>query len=159
MLGNLILLLLALTLLLFIALLWLRHSLLQLLREVDHHQMLLQKDFEKRRDTVPYLLESARQAEAPSDSWRKLVEDRAALHSEWSLEKELHFEDTLYRYLKETADYSLKFLDAKKEIEELEAIIEKEKQELKNTIALFNEQRKQFPYSSATALFGFRELV
>lgn len=157
MLENLILLLLALALLLFIALLWLRQSLLQALREVDQRQTLLQKDFEKRRDTVPYLLESV--PEAPSDSWRKLVEDRAALHSEWSLEKELRFEDTLHRYLKETADRSVNFLDAKKDIEELETLIEKEKQELKTAIALFNEQRKQFPYSSTAALFAFRELV
>jgi len=157
MLENLFLLLLALVILLFISLLWLRQGLFHSFREVLQHEALLKKDFEKRRDTIPYLLESARVSEPPSDTWLKLAHDRAWFHHSWSMEKENEFEETLKRYLQGSSLHSVNFLDAKKDISDLTTLIEKEKLALAEATDDFNRMRKQFPYSLAARLFGFSE--
>jgi|GEM_PF-1493499 len=158
MLENSILLVIAVLTILFIALMWLRQNLLHELHEAQSREAVLQKDFEKRRDTVPYLLEGARQAGEPSDSWRKLAEDRAQFHKIQNYQKELEFEKILNNYLLTTDFRTVNFLDAKKDIEELSALIEKQKEDRLQAIARFNERRKQFPYSLASAIFGFRVL-
>lgn len=160
MLENLILLLITIVSLLFVGLLWLRHSLLHALSEVQHQERVLQNDFDKRRDTVPYLLESVREAEEPSDSWRRLAEDRHAFHEmiHFDLEKELAFEHVLRGFIQNTHVKNVHFLDAKKDIEELSALIEKEKQTFASAKAAFNAKRGEFPYSLATGVFGFKSL-
>ena len=161
MLENFILVLIAIFTVLFIGLLWLRHTLTERLNIARQHQQILQSDFDRRRDMVPYLLEGAREVGEPSDTWRKLVEDRAAFHALYSpenVQRELDFEAKLKSYLQNTPVHAVHFLDAKKDIEELGAIIEKEKQNLQSAVRDFNEQRKIFPYSLASAIFGFRVL-
>lgn len=150
MLQNLILLIITLVVLLFVGLLWLRHSLLQSLQIVRQHELILQKDFDKRRDTVPYLLESARLVEAPTDMWRKLAEDR-------KLAPESDFEKNLLGYLQNSTYRNVNFLDAKKDIEVLTTIIEREKLILHDAVSRYNEHRKKFPYSLACVIFAFPE--
>lgn len=158
MIQNFILLIIALVLLALIALLWLRQSLLHILHEISQQQRLLQKDLDKRRDILPYLLESARQAEPPSDKWRKLVEDHSFFHSQNALSKEWEFQETLNTYLHETPLKSVAFLDAKKDIQGLSALVEQEKKKLTRGIEHYNQRRKEFPFSLAAALFDLKEL-
>lgn len=159
MIENSILLVIAGLSILFIALMWLRQSLLHELHEAQSREAVLQKDFEKRRDTVPYLLEGARQAGEPTDTWRKLAEDRAQFHKPQKYEKELEFEKILHNYLQSTHFRTVHFLDAKKNIEELSTLIEKQKEDRLAAISRFNERRKQFPYSLASGIFGFHPLA
>lgn len=159
MIENSILLVIGALSILFIALMWLRQSLLHELHEAQSREAVLQKDFEKRRDTVPYLLEGARQAGEPTDTWRKLAEDRAQFHKPQNYAKELEFEKILHNYLQSANFRTVHFLDAKKDIEELSVLIEKQKEDRLAAISRFNERRKQFPYSLASGIFGFRELA
>ncbi len=158
MIENIFLLIIAAAVLGFTGLLWLRGSLLHELRDAKEKEAILKKDFEKRRDTVPYLLESARAASEPTDSWRKLVEDRAQFQKAQPYEKELEFERSLHNYLSSNTIRTVNFLEAKKDIEELSQLIEKQKQERQDALSRFNERRKQFPYSLASGIFGFREI-
>lgn len=164
MLQNLILLIIALVTLLFVGLLWTRHSLFQSLQAVQQHEMILQKDFDKRRDTVPYLLEATRQVEEPTDTWRKLAEDRSVFNlppknAMSDLALELEFEKTLNNYLQSSTYRNVSFLDAKKDIEELNVLIEKEKSAFHEAVNRFNKQKKEFPYSLVSGIFGLREWV
>ena len=161
MIENLILLLIAILTVLFMGLLWLRYSLLHSLAIARQHEQILQSDFDRRRDMVPYLLEGARELGDHSDTWRKLVEDRSTFHAlsdQMNVQRELDFEVTLNSYLQSTALRGVHFLDAKKDIEELSAIIEKEKLSLRDAVQAFNEERKAFPYTLASAIFGFKVL-
>lgn len=157
MIENIFLLVIAAVVILFTALLWLRSGLLHELREAKESESILQRDFEKRRDTVPYLLESARTAES-SDAWRKLAQDRMVFQEAQPFSKELEFEKSIETYLSTASERSLNFLEAKKDIEDLSDLIEKQKTERMQAINRFNERRKQFPYSLASAIFGFPEL-
>lgn len=158
MIENIFLLVLAAAVIFFSVLMWLRQNLLHDLRDAKEKEAILQRDFEKRRDTVPYLLESARAAGEPTDTWRKLVEDRAQFQNPQPYEKELEFERQLNSYLGAASFRTVNFLDAKKDIEELSRLIEKQKEERLQSIHRFNERRKQFPYSLASGIFGFREI-
>lgn len=143
---------------LFIALLWLRQNLLTELHEAKSREAVLQADFQKRRDTVPYLLESIRAVAEPDDTWRKLAADRAQFMTAQNYQKELEFEQILERYLSTLDFRTLNFLEAKKDIEDLSTLIETQKQDRKAAMDRFNERRKQFPYSVASMVFGFRAL-
>ena len=158
MVENIILFVIASLSILFIALMWLRQSLLHELHEAQSRETVLQKDFEKRRDTVPYLLEGARQAGEPTDTWRRLAEDRAQFHKHQSYQKELEFEKTLHNYLQSANFRTVHFLDAKKDIEELSVLIEQQKQDRIVAMNRFNERCEQFPYSLAKIIFGFKKL-
>lgn len=158
MIENIILLVIAGLSILFIALMWLRQSLLHELHEAQSREAVLQRDFEKRRDTVPYLLEGARQAGEPTDTWRKLAEDRAQFHKPQNYAKELEFEKILHNYLQSANFRTVHFLDAKKDIEELSKLIEKQKEGRIAAINRFNERCEQFPYSLAKMVFGFNKL-
>ncbi|MEK9159910.1 MAG: LemA family protein [Patescibacteria group bacterium] len=158
MIENIILLIIAAASILFTGLLWLRQNLLHELREAQSREAILQRDFEKRRDTVPYLLESARTGSESTDTWRKLAEDRAEFMTPKNYQKELEFEQTLQRYLASTNVRSVNFLEAKKNIEAISTLIEEQKRDRQAAMNRFNERRKQFPYSVASAIFGFHAL-
>lgn len=161
MLENTILILIALIVLLFVALLWLRYSLLHSLSLVKQNEQIIQKDFDKRRDVVPYLLESVRQLAEPTDHWRRLLENRSQFHESsqgLAMSKELEFEKNILTYIQNASLRSVNFLDAKKDIEELSKIIEKDKVNFRDSVLYFNEKQKTFPYSFAAKLFGFKEL-
>jgi len=153
MIANLILIAIALFALYGITLLSLRQNLLHDLRELQRRQGVLMNDYGKRRDQVPLLLESTREdAPQPSDTWRKLVTDRTTA-------PELDFEKELNEFLQNPTFKSLGFLEAKKSITEISALIEKQKQEIQAAIAVFNAKRREFPYSMATTVFAFHELA
>jgi hypothetical protein len=154
MIENLILILIAAAILGFIVLIWLRQSVAHELREVKTREALLKHDFEHRRDIVPYLLESARKEVGVTDAWTKLAEIRALFLSPQPQEKELEFEGTLLAFVQQTPCRSLHFLDAKKDIEDISTLIEKQKADRLEAISRYSERRKQFPYSLASAIFG-----
>lgn len=157
MLTNIVLLLMTLLILYFVGMLWLRQSLIASLRDLQHREELLMKDFEKRRDQVPLLLESVRELQEPSDLWRKLIADRAGFHKQSSRAAEETFEKELSDFLAQTTLRSVNFLEAKRSIEEISTLIQKQKQEMQTAILAFNAKRKEFPYSLASAIFHFRD--
>ena len=158
MLHNLILLIIALVSLFFIWVFWLRNTLNHYQRGYQNKRDILMHDFDKRRDKVPYLLESYRKI-SQSDLWRKIAEERATFHKETSWEKELAFEDTLYKFIGESGTpKSVHYLEAKKEILQISEAIENEKKAMKEMAELYNQKIKVFPYSLASAIFGFREI-
>lgn len=158
MIENIFLLSIAAATLIFIGMMWLRQNLLHELREALSREQVLMKDLAKRRDAVPYLLESARQEAEPSDVWRRLVELRGQFLEAQPYSKELEFEVALKNYLAQNPFKGVNFLDARKDIEELSMLIDQQKKERTEAFVRFNERRKQFPYSFASAIFGFREL-
>ncbi len=158
MLHNSILFLIALLSLFFIWMFWVRHILHTFERSYLNKRDILLHDFEKRRDKVPYLLESYRKI-AQSDLWRKIAEERAWFHTNSSWQKELEFEDTIYKFIGESSSLkSLHYLAAKKEILQISEAIENEKKLMKEIADTFNQKIKVFPYSFASAIFGFREI-
>lgn len=155
---NLVLAIFTVLILAFIWAMWLRQGLSHLLQQARASLNVLQKDLAKRRDMVPLLLEGYRSVQEPNDTWRKLLNDRALFHDKVSLEKEWEFEKNLLHFLQETKIDSKNFLQAKKDIEEITTLIEKEKTSLQGATEAFNERRKQFPYSLASAIFGFKSV-
>lgn len=154
---NLFLILIALLSLLFIWLLWLRHGLLLKERQVLAMQNLLLLDLQKRRDTVPFLLEGFRQEMAPSSEWQRLVKERAYFHEHEKFEKEWEFERYLLEFIKNCPPIkNLHFLEAKKDILDLSKSVEMVKFKVEKEIESYNFQRKQFPYNLAALCFGFR---
>ncbi len=157
MLANIVLLFITLLILYFVGMLWLRQNLIAELRELEHREGILMKDFEKRRNQVPLLLESIRELQEPSDAWRKLVTDRATFHTQSALAAEEAFGKELLDFLHQTSLRSVNFLEAQKGIQELSALIDRQKEEIQAAIAAFNAKRKEFPYSLASAIFHFRD--
>lgn len=140
----------------FIWLMWLRYSLVSILERLDQKQTILKHDLAQRRDTVPYLLESIRAEEGPDEGWQKILEDRKVFHSEPDMDKEWEFEKELLHFVRDKKLKNINFLEAKKDILDLTALIEKEKQEMDGVMAQFKERKMQFPYSLASAIFGLR---
>lgn len=159
MLANLIFLIAVLFSLAFVGVLWLRQSLFQILGHLTQHEAILRADMRKRRDIVPLVLEGLREQTEVTDSWRKLVQDRAVFHSPTTLAQEWEFEKKLNDFLTQANSRSLHFLEGKKDIEELNALIQKEKATLHSYALEYNEQRKRFPYSLASAIFGLRDIA
>ena len=158
MLANLILIIISVLTIAFIWLWWLRHAVLQKARNAEQKQFILMRDIQKRRDTVPYLLESFRAEAEPDEAFRKILEERKFFHTEENMEKEWEFEKNLLHFLRDKQIRNLNYLEAKKDIQDLSAIIEKEKTELQGAIEAFNAQRKLFPYSLASAIFGLHKV-
>ncbi len=155
-LPNLILLLIALSLLFFVALLWMRAALLRdfgVLREVEG---ILKSDALKRRNMVPLLL--AGLAEQKDELWRALLKARAELQTGASWSQEWEFEAHLLGFLEKKDSKTLAFLEAKKDIKELSRLIEIEKTDLNKARQQLKERRKRFPYFIASAIFGFQKI-
>ena len=159
MLANLIVVLAGLATLAFVALLWLRQTLTNSLEHLRQNELLLLKDFEKRRDVVPLLLEGAREAAAPTDTWFLLAQKRSTFTRPATLQQELEFEVLLNEYLAKSPFKTVRFLEAKKDIETLSRLAEEQKQKLRTWSAAFNQKRKEFPYSLASGIFGIREVT
>lgn len=157
---NLFLILIAIVLLGFIWLMWLRQSLLHRLRDMAQGEAILRRDLAKRRDMVPYLLEGYKQAQDQDQAWRDLLSARQEFHAEGPsiMEAEWQFEATLQSFLQQASLKNLTFLEAKKDIEEITALIHQEKDRFEAARTAFATQAKQFPYSLASAIFGFRNM-
>jgi len=157
---NLFLIIVAAVSLVFIWLLWLRNYISSALIIVQHQSDVLQSDLDKRKDMVPYLLQSFLKSETKSDMWNRLVAERSEFHKTQPIEKEWEFEKSIWSFLKASEHVkNVTFLEAKKDIEDHTDIIEKEKQNLEQAITEYNERRKTFPYSMVSGIFGFHELT
>lgn len=104
---------------------------------------------------LPYFLESIRKSQDPDDTWHKLLQDRAFFHSQDSWEKEQDLENTLKKYMQNADVHGLTFLEAKKDLEEMNALIDAQKTEVKEAADRYKQKRKEFPYSLASGIFGF----
>ncbi len=153
---NIFLLIIAALIIAFIWLIWLRQSLLNTLQVSEQKRQILQLDLNKRRDVVPYLLESFRAAQEPNDAWHKILNQRKEFNQSSTLEKEWEFEQNLAHFMRDTHIKTQNFLEAKKAIQDLTDLVEKEKLELEAATQTFTEKQKQFPYSMASAIFGLR---
>lgn len=158
MIANFIAIIIALVILFFIGLLWLRQNLVYKIRNANAHREILIKKLNKRRDTVPYLLESFRQNNEPTEGWYHLLTERAAFHSAHVMDKEWEFERTLLQFLHNNPIKSVNFLEAKKDIRDLGELIEKEKRVFQEAANVYNEQRKKFPFSLASGIFALQKL-
>jgi hypothetical protein len=146
--------------LLFLWALWLRHQLNQKLRRLENKEKLLRQDLSKRRDIVPYLLESARMHNETDDSWFKLMESRKQFHKvgQSKLTDEWKFEEKLRQFLSEQQVKNVSYLEAKKDISLLSDRIETTKGQWTLALNSYNQVRNQFPYSLASAIFGYPEI-
>ena len=152
--ANFILLIIAIAVILFTWLIWLRFVLLQLLQKANHHLEILKKDISLRRDTVPYLLESQRKIEEPNETWHKILNARKEFHQPQAIEKEWEFEKELLHFIRNSHIKSLNYLEAKKDIIDLTDLIEKEKLALEAANHDFKEKSKNFPYSLVAKVFA-----
>ncbi len=142
----------------FIWLLWLRQNLLHQFRDVSNHMELLRWDLWRRRDMVPYLLESFRSDDMQNETWQRLLGGRKHFHGLTTLADEWEYGSGLLKFLEDADIKNLNFLEAKKDIETVTEIIKKEKEELELVRTRFNELRIRFPYSLASGIFGFQNL-
>ena len=159
MLPNLIILFAGLFILYGVAMLWLRQSLMSSLGSLRQNELILDKDLEKRRDLVPFLLEGAREGAQITDSWQMLLQKRAKFTEPKSFAEELEFEKILQDYLLQNACKSLMYLEAKRDIQGVSKRVEAQKETLNALTQSFNEKRKKFPYSLASAIFGVHEVA
>ncbi len=154
MIENIFLIIFAITVIIFIWIFWLRNALVKDLSAALQVKSILNKDFEKRRDTIPYLLESFRSSKEPNDLWRKLLDLRAQINPQ-----ENEIEQTLQSFFTQSEDIkNLNFLEAKKNISDLNKHIESSKIEMKEKVQVYSILRKRFPYSLASAIFSLPEL-
>lgn len=155
---NLILILIAVVLLFFVWLLWARQRLLHHLRSFQRRDALLRRDFQKRRDMVPYLLESFRARHEIPPEWTTLLEKRKQFHKleEPSFREELDFEQLLHDFISRYDVKDLSYLEAEKNIKDLTTVIERAQIEWKQEHDRFLNLKKRFPYSVASAIFGVR---
>ncbi|QQR54665.1 hypothetical protein IPG41_05755 [Candidatus Peregrinibacteria bacterium] len=142
----------------FIALLWLRQTLMHHLDQLKHHQDILKKDLEKVRDLTPFLLEGAREGEGVTDAWNFLVQKRAAFLNPSSLAQDFEFEKDVQHFIANSTLKNVMYLEAKKDLTELFKLIQEQKEKMSVLIQKFNHIRKQFPYSLASGIFGIREV-
>jgi len=155
---NLFLILIAIVAVLFIWLMWARQSLIHHLRSFQRRDELLRRDFAKRRDMVPYLLESFRTRHEWTPQCLDLLERRKAFHlsGKSSMKAEAEFEEVLNAFILAYDIRDVNYLDAEKSITAISEIVERAKQEWKAEHDAFLNLKKRFPYSTASAIFGVR---
>jgi len=154
--SNIFLIILTVVAILFIWLLWLRNNLILVLRKVEENRQILQHELDRRKDMVPFLLESYRLSDSPSDLWNKVLQERQYFHKETTMEKELEFEKLLQTFINESENIkNLSFMESKKDISDSTKLIENEKTKLHAAQEAYNEKRKSFPYSWVSGIFGF----
>lgn len=142
----------------FIWILWLRKNMANYLFELKKQKEILVSDFSKRDDMVPRLLQSYPDKGEKSDSWRRLVKVRSELENHDDIEKESEFMDLLSDFIRHADRVNkLEFLEAKKDILDIQQIIEKQMIDAKVVEEKYNKNRKQFPYTFISAIFGFRK--
>ncbi len=154
MIENLFLIIAAIIIIIFIWLFWLRNSLMRDLIAVTQIQSILKSDFAKRRDIIPYLLESYKAASEPTDLWRKLLDLRSRTDS-----SEIEILETLQGFFASSQSIkNINFHEAKKNISDLNKHIEASNIEIKAKSEIYSALRKRFPYSLASAIFSLPEL-
>jgi hypothetical protein len=156
---NIFLILIAVAAVLFVWLIWARQRLTHHLRSFQRRETLLFRDLRKRRDMVPYLLESFRSKHEVTPQWMDLMERRKAFHASGHIpmKHEMEFEDTLLAFVQAYDIADVNYLDAEKNIKNMTGIIENSKHDWQTEHESFNRLRKSFPYSIASAIFGIRK--
>jgi len=158
MLANIILIFIAILFILFVWVLWLRHSVSQILHDTGHKADLLKAEMWTRRDMVPFLLESFRAEQEPNADWQELLAGRAHFNKTGSIKDELEFGIMLKNFIEKNKLHSINFLEAKKDIEDITIIIQEKEKDFDTAVSTYNEKLKQFPYSLASVIFGFQVL-
>lgn len=158
MLSNLVLVLIAVLVLGFIALLWLRQGLARELTFINELKDLLKKDLERRRNVVPMLLAGYQKEHGKNEAWTALLHARAELNNGASWSEEWDFEERLHRFIMNHKSTELAFLEARNDIQDLRELIEAEKRDLAKAKERLSARRKQFPYSLASAIFGYQKI-
>ncbi len=155
---NFLLLLIAILLLLFIWLMWARQILISHLRSFQRRDELLRRDYQKRRDMVPYLLESFRSNAEVGTKWHELLEARKRFHTEeaLSLKEEESFEEKLNTFIQENDIYDINYLEAEKNILKMNETIDLARKEWKAEYDYFLSLKNSFPYSLASVIFKIR---
>lgn len=151
---KLILLLIGLLILAFIWLMWARVRLMHERTGIAQQKNILLKDFDKRRDMLPLLLEGFRTAKEATPEWSALLTARAQFRDEPHFEKEADFEAQIVQFMSQNAVRDIHFLEAKKDILELGKLIQKEREILNHKEELYLALRSQFPYSVAAKIFA-----
>lgn len=160
MLTNLFIIILTVLALAFIWMLWLRNHIALDLRTVQQRFQVLKSDLDKRKDMVPFLLETYKMSKEKNDLWVRLLQERAFFHTGSTLEKEWEYEKTIWSFMREAEGLkTVNFLEAKKDISDMTDVIEKEKHNLEAALAEYNERRKTFPYSLVSGIFGFQNVT
>lgn len=144
----------AIVVLSFVWLLWLRQRLILERGSAQGFLNVAEADISRQRDMVPYLLESLRGDEAIEHEWRKLLENRQGFREPQEMEVALEYKRCLEAFLGKTKSKSLQFLEAKKDIMELGEIIDYQMEAYAKAKALYQAQKKRFPYRLASAIFA-----
>lgn len=151
---NIFLFIIAIVVIIFIWMLWLRHSITRDFLLAENIKNLLIEKLNKRRDSIPYLLESYKLEREPDDLWRKILAERSAFHEENNLEKEWELEKTMESFFNSAVGMkNLNFLEAKKDILDLGELIGEIKEEFYSKLEKYNQKRKHFPYSIVNEIF------
>jgi hypothetical protein len=158
MLPNLILVAIALFILVFIGLMWLRQALLYSLANMERRRQTLQKDLKKRRDQVPLLLEAFKLEAEPNEAWQNFLQARTELHGVSDLHKEWVFEGKMLNFIHLHKLTGVTFLEAKKDIDDSTGRIEAEKSDWEKSVESYEALRKSFPYKIASGIFGFQKI-
>lgn len=142
----------------FLWILWARQGLVHHLRSFQRRDLLLRRDLQKRRDMVPYLLESFRAKREVTPEWTALLEQRKAFHAPGlsSMNAELAYESELEAFIMSHDLTDVNYLEAERNINKLGETIERAKQAWQAEYDAFVKLRKRFPYSVASAMFGVR---
>jgi hypothetical protein len=152
--SKLILLLIGLLILAFIWLMWARVRLMHERAGIAQQKNILLKDFDKRRDMLPLLLEGFRIAKEATPEWSALLTARAEFRDVSQFEKETAFEAQLLQFMTQNPVRDIHFLEAKKDILELGKLIQKERELLQHKEELYLALARQFPYSVAAKIFA-----
>ena len=146
---NIFLILIAIVAILFVWLIWARQRLTHHLRSFQRRERLLRRDFGKRRDMVPYLLESFRSKHEITPQWVDLLERRKAFHVSGTIamNKELEFENILLAFIQSYDIPDVNYLEAEKNITEMTDIIQASKV----------EWQQEYDASVASVMFGLRK--
>ena len=160
--SNLVIVLIGTGILLGLCVLWVWHYLFQKERRREAVEHALIRQFEERRDLLPYLLESYRSLEPKvSPYFGKIVAQRAETRNATGFTSIHAKEQLLGAYLEEFLKETQGHVDLKKDIGWLEVRrdLQKMEENLKNSlkqhhdlINTLNEKRRHFPYR----LFGGR---
>ncbi|MFT7183985.1 MAG: hypothetical protein ACI9QC_000311 [Oceanicoccus sp.] len=154
---NIFLILIAVVVLGFVWLMWARQHLLSHMHSFQRREVLLRRDFQKRRDIVPYLLDSFRAKHEVNPQWSELLEKRKAFHKvgEIPFKEELEFEEVLLNFVHAYDISDVNYLEAENDILKITEIIKESKLEWKKEENSYNAIKKRFPYSVASVMFGF----
>lgn len=151
---NLLLILLGLLVLSFTWALWLRYQLMQRLNAWQNKQFELSSLLQKRRDTLPYLLEMYRQEKTPQANWQQLADERAKFHDPQPMTQEWELERHMLEFIKAEHVSTPNYLEAEKDILDLSKEINDKKEGVEVSHQAFMTLKAKAPYGVVAKVFG-----